>query len=266
MRRPTAVGRFCPLAAGAGAPATQSPGAWAEIGRATARPEGTRRSDRARRGYVQTLRPGVLGYAPIMGTPWLTALRSVADLPEEAFHATGPKSAATGNSSRTGQLAHSGPAQSGGWYGPDQPAAAAVLIRTGRCPTMVLDSLSSDLRTRIETETRVYLSPTKIYTVRGLAEHVRRAGSRQSAPSDDGPGERKFEIEPRRGMLRVGPLTIGTLDDWAPSRFDLCHGDLRLSRTRKRRRRRSAMFRSVICRRNIFGAVRAKARDSTTRG
>ncbi len=63
-------------------------------------------------------------------------------------------------------------------------------------------------------------------------------------------------------MLRAGPLDTGTLTTGRRARVRLCHGDLRLLRTRKRRRRRSAMF--VTGAGATYQLLRAAARLPTT--
>lgn len=84
-----------------GLPATSIAwGAWAEIGRATALAEGTGAAiapAEGARAFQTLLRYGraYSGYAPIMGTPWLTAFAQRSRF-AEAFHATGQNQPATG--------------------------------------------------------------------------------------------------------------------------------------------------------------------------
>ena len=81
-------------------------GAWAEIGRATALAESCRRRYRSRRGRVRVealLRHdrAYTGYAPITGTPWLTAFAERSPF-AEAFRSTGQN--ATGTSKLRAEL------------------------------------------------------------------------------------------------------------------------------------------------------------------
>lgn len=128
-----------------GLPATSIAwGAWAEIGRATALAEGTGAAiapAEGARAFQTLLRYGraYSGYAPIMGTPWLTAFAQRSRF-AEAFHATGQNQPATGKFlAELGSLPREEwPAQSGGWYRTRSACCCGEpLIRTGRCPTMV---------------------------------------------------------------------------------------------------------------------------------
>ncbi|TXB90361.1 hypothetical protein FRD82_24135, partial [Mycobacterium tuberculosis] len=126
------------------------------------------------------------GYAPIMGTPWLTAFAQRSRF-AEAFHATGQNQPATGKF-----LAELGSLPREEWPRTVRRLVSdqiSLLLRRTIDPDRPLsdyglDSLGNlELRTRIETETGIRVSPTKITTVRGLAEHVcDELAAAQSAP------------------------------------------------------------------------------------
>ena len=156
-------------------------GAWAEVGRATALAEGTGVAITPDQGFAafRTLlsydRP-YSGYAPIMGTPWLTAFA------QRSRFAEGFQSSAKGQPER-GQFRselHALPRDE--WPSTIRRLVSdqiSLLLRRTIDPDRPLseyglDSLGNlELRTRIETETGVRISPTHITTVRGLAEHLR---------------------------------------------------------------------------------------------
>ncbi|BBX62936.1 polyketide synthase [Mycobacterium saskatchewanense] len=155
-------------------------GAWSEVGRATALAEGAGVAIKPAEGYraFETLlrydRP-YAGYAPIMGTPWLTAFAQRSRF-AEAFQSMSQGKRDTGKF-----LAELKALPREEW-----PSAIRRLV-SGQISLLLrrtidpdrplsdygLDSLGNlELRTRIETETGVRISPTKITTVRGLADHL----------------------------------------------------------------------------------------------
>ncbi|WP_099020977.1 sulfolipid-1 biosynthesis phthioceranic/hydroxyphthioceranic acid synthase [Mycolicibacterium palauense] len=164
-----------------GLPATSIAwGAWGEVGRATALAEdaGVAISpDEGARAFLTLLRYDrtYSGYAPIMGTPWLTAFAQRSPF-AEAFQSMGQGAADTGQF-RAELLAQ--PREE--WPGLIRRMVSdqiSLLLRRTIDPDRPLsdyglDSLGNlELRTRIETETGVRISPTQITTVRGLAEHL----------------------------------------------------------------------------------------------
>ena len=155
-------------------------GAWSEVGRATALAKDAGIAIKPAEGYhaFQTLlrydRP-YSGYAPIMGTPWLTAFAQRSRF-AEAFQSMGQGKPDSGKF-----LAELKALPREEW-----PSAIRRLV-SGQISLLLrrtidpdrplsdygLDSLGNlELRTRIETETGVRISPTKITTVRGLAEYL----------------------------------------------------------------------------------------------
>ncbi|WP_156765883.1 SDR family NAD(P)-dependent oxidoreductase, partial [Mycobacterium sp. E342] len=155
-------------------------GAWSEVGRATALAEDAGIAITPPEGYraFDTLlrydRP-YSGYAPIMGTPWLTSFAQRSRF-AEAFG-----SVAQGRPDTGKFLAELNALPREEW-----PSAIRRLV-SGQLSLLLrrtidpdrplsdygLDSLGNlELRTRIETETGVRVSPTKITTVRDLAEHL----------------------------------------------------------------------------------------------
>ncbi len=155
-------------------------GAWSEVGRATALAEGAGVAITPAEGFraFETLlrydRP-YCGYAPIMGTPWLTSLAQRSRF-AEAFGSMGLGKPDTGKF-----LAELQALPREEW-----PSAIRRLV-SGQISLLLrrtidpdrplsdygLDSLGNlELRTRIETETGVRISPTKITTVRGVADHL----------------------------------------------------------------------------------------------
>ncbi len=155
-------------------------GAWSEVGRATALAEGAGVAIKPAEGYraFQTLlrydRP-YSGYAPIMGTPWLSAFAQRSRF-AEAFQAKGQGKPDAGRF-----LAELEALPREEW-----PAAIRRLL-SGQISLLLrrtidpdrplsdygLDSLGNlELRTRIETVTGVRVSPAKITTVRDLSEYL----------------------------------------------------------------------------------------------
>jgi mycolipanoate synthase len=167
-------------------------GPWSEVGRATALAEDAGIAITPAEGYraFQTLlrydRP-YSGYAPIMGTPWLASFAQRSRF-AEAFGSIG-----RGNPDAGKFLA-----ELKGLPREEWPSAIRRLV-SGQISLLLrrtidpdrplsdygLDSLGNlELRTRIETETGVRISPTKITTVRGLAEHVSdQLADLEAAPS-----------------------------------------------------------------------------------
>lgn len=164
-----------------GLPATSIAwGAWSEVGRATALAEDAGIAITPAEGFraFETLlrydRP-YSGYAPIMGTPWLTSFAQRSRF-AQAFGAMSQGKPDTGKFLAELQAL---PRE-------DWPSAIRRLV-SGQISLLLrrtidpdrplsdygLDSLGNlELRTRIETETGVRISPTKITTVRGLADHL----------------------------------------------------------------------------------------------
>ncbi|WP_116672538.1 sulfolipid-1 biosynthesis phthioceranic/hydroxyphthioceranic acid synthase [Mycobacterium kubicae] len=155
-------------------------GAWSEVGRATALAEDAGIAIKPAEGYraFETLlrydRP-YAGYAPIMGTPWLTSFAQRSRF-AEAFQSAGQGRPDTGKF-----LAELQELPREEWPGTLRRLVAgqiSLLLRRTIDPDRPLsdyglDSLGNlELRTRIETETGVRISPTKITTVRGLADHL----------------------------------------------------------------------------------------------
>ncbi|OBH83895.1 sulfolipid-1 biosynthesis phthioceranic/hydroxyphthioceranic acid synthase [Mycobacterium scrofulaceum] len=155
-------------------------GAWSEVGRATALAEDAGVAIKPAEGYhafESLLRydRAYTGYAPIMGTPWLMSFAQRSRF-AEAFQSAGSGSPDTGKF-----LAELKALPREEW-----PTAIRRLV-SGQISLLLrrtidpdrplsdygLDSLGNlELRTRIETETGVRISPTKITTVRDLAEHL----------------------------------------------------------------------------------------------
>ncbi|WP_318187407.1 sulfolipid-1 biosynthesis phthioceranic/hydroxyphthioceranic acid synthase [Mycobacterium simulans] len=155
-------------------------GAWAEVGRATALAEGTGVAitpAEGARAFQTLLRydRAYCGYAPIMGTPWLTAFAQRSRF-AEAFQSLRENRTDTGKF-----LAELSSLPREEWPRAIRRLLSdqiSLMLRRTIDPDRPLsdyglDSLGNlELRTRIETETGVRISPTKITTVRGLAEHV----------------------------------------------------------------------------------------------
>ncbi|MGD1252931.1 sulfolipid-1 biosynthesis phthioceranic/hydroxyphthioceranic acid synthase [Mycobacterium seoulense] len=167
-------------------------GAWSEVGRATALAQDAGIAITPAEGYhafeslLRYDRP-YSGYAPIMGTPWLTSFAQRSRF-AEAFRSMGQGRPDTGKF-----LAELRALPRDEW-----PTAIRRLV-SGQISLLLrrtidpdrplsdygLDSLGNlELRTRIETETGVRISPTKITTVRGLAEHLcEELAASETAPS-----------------------------------------------------------------------------------
>ncbi|BBY38637.1 polyketide synthase [Mycobacterium mantenii] len=155
-------------------------GAWSEVGRATALAEDAGIAITPAEGFraFDTLLRydrAYSGYAPIMGTPWLTSFAQRSRF-AEAFGSMDQGKPDTGKF-----LAELQTLPREEW-----PSAIRRLV-SGQISLLLrrtidpdrplsdygLDSLGNlELRTRIETETGVRISPTKITTVRGLADHL----------------------------------------------------------------------------------------------
>ena len=155
-------------------------GAWAEVGRATALAEDAGAAitpAEGARAFQQLLRHdrAYTGYAPLMGTPWLTAFAQRSRF-AEAFQSMG------GNQKDTGKFrAELAELPQEEWPGAIRRMVSdqiSLLLRRTIDPDRPLsdyglDSLGNlELRTRIETETGIRIAPTHITTVRGLAEHL----------------------------------------------------------------------------------------------
>ena len=155
-------------------------GAWAEVGRATALAEDAGvaitpdQGFAAFRALLSYDRP-YSGYAPIMGTPWLTAFA------QRSRFAEGFQSSAEGQSDTGKFRAELYALPRDEWPSMIRRLVSdqiSLLLRRTIDPDRPLseyglDSLGNlELRTRIETETGVRISPTHITTVRGLAEHL----------------------------------------------------------------------------------------------
>ena len=155
-------------------------GAWAQVGRATAFAEdfgvaiGADEGFAAFRALLRHDRT-YSGYAPIMGTPWLTAFAQRSRF-AEGFQAMGQGQTDTGKfRAELDALPREEWPSTVRRLVSDQ---ISLLLRRTIDPDRPLsdyglDSLGNlELRTRIETETGVRISPTHITTVRGLAEHL----------------------------------------------------------------------------------------------
>jgi polyketide synthase 5 len=166
-------------------------GAWAEIGRAAVLAESGDTimitPDEGAYAFDVLLRHdrGYTGYAPVVGSPWLTALAQRSPF-AELFQSAGQTRSGTSElrrelnelpldewsprlrrlvSEQVGLLLRRA-------VDPDRP-----LFEYG------LDSLGNlELRTRIESETGIRISPTHITTVRGLAEHLSDTLAAQALP------------------------------------------------------------------------------------
>jgi polyketide synthase 5 len=153
-------------------------GAWAEIGRGTALAESADTAiapDEGAYAFQALLRHDrpYAGYAPMMRTPWLTAFTQRSPF-AEAFRSAGQN--AGGTSGFLNEL-HEAPLE-------EWPAhirrmisdQVSRILRRSVDPDRPLseygvDSLGNlEMRTRIETETKIRITPTDITTVRGLAE------------------------------------------------------------------------------------------------
>jgi polyketide synthase 3/4 len=155
-------------------------GAWGEVGRATAVAEGMGAAIAPREGFhamSELLRHdrSYAGYAPVKGTPWLTAFAARSAF-AEAFQAMGDGGQDTG---KFRSELNSVPEEE--WPSAIRRMVSdqiSLLLRRTIDPDRPLsdygmDSLGNlELRTRIETETGIRIRPTHITTVRGLAEHL----------------------------------------------------------------------------------------------
>lgn len=165
-------------------------GAWAEVGRATTFAEDAGVAiapSEGARAFQALLRydRAYSGYAPIMGTPWLTSFAKRSRF-AESFQASGQNRGDTGKF-----LAELSALPQEEWPGTIRRLVSdqiSLLLRRTIDPDRPLsdyglDSLGNlELRTRIETETGVRISPTHITTVRGLAEHLcEELATRQAA-------------------------------------------------------------------------------------
>ncbi|NBP85181.1 MAG: polyketide synthase, partial [Mycobacteriaceae bacterium] len=164
-----------------GLPATSIAwGAWAQIGRGVAMAEDTGVAIGPDEGALafETLlrydRP-YAGYAPLMGTAWLTAFAKRSKF-AEAFQSAGGGQADGGKF-----MSELNAVPRDEWPGTIRRLVSdqiSLLLRRTIDPDRPLsdyglDSLGNlELRTRIETETGVRISPTQITTVRGLADHL----------------------------------------------------------------------------------------------
>ncbi len=164
-----------------GLPATAMAwGAWAEVGRATAFADDAGVAiapAEGARAFQTLLRydRAYSGYAPIMGTPWLTSFAKRSKF-AESFQTAGQNRGDTGKF-----LAELAGLPREEWASTIRRLVSdqiSLLLRRTIDPDRPLsdyglDSLGNlELRTRIETETGVRISPTHITTVRGLAEHL----------------------------------------------------------------------------------------------
>jgi polyketide synthase 5 len=155
-------------------------GAWAEVGRATALAGSTYGAIAPEDGayaFEALLRHdrAYSTYAPIMGTPWLTALAQRSRF-AELF-----KSAARGSMDTSEFRAELAELPRDEWPGRLRRLIGdhiSLILRRSIDPDRPLaeyglDSLGNlELRTRIETETGLRINPTDITTVRAVAEHL----------------------------------------------------------------------------------------------
>lgn len=168
-------------------------GPWAEIGRGTAFAENTETAitpDEGAYAFETLLRHdrAYSGYAPVIGTPWLTAFAQRSRF-AEAFKASEQKR--SGTSKFRTELESLSPDK---W--PSQlrrlvsEQVSLILRRTidpdRQLSEYGLDSLGNlELRTRVETATGIRVGSTDITTVRGLADHLytKLAPEEAAAPS-----------------------------------------------------------------------------------
>jgi len=155
-------------------------GAWGEVGRATALAEDAGVAIAPAEGahaFQAMLRHDrtYTGYAPLIGTPWLTAFAQRSRF-AEGFQSMG------GDRTDTGKFR----AELMALPRDEWPSAIrrlvsdqlSLLLRRTIDPDRPLsdyglDSLGNlELRTRIETQTGIRIGPTHITTVRGLADHL----------------------------------------------------------------------------------------------
>jgi polyketide synthase 5 len=152
-------------------------GAWAEIGRATALAEGADTAispDEGARAFEALLRHDrtYSGYAPVMGTPWLTAFAQRSPF-AELFRSAGKSRSSSEFLTELNALPpEEWPTRLRRLIS-DQ---VSLILRRTIDPDRPLseyglDSLGNlEMRTRIETETGIRITSTDITTVRGLAE------------------------------------------------------------------------------------------------
>ena len=155
-------------------------GAWGEVGRATALAEGAGIAispDEGAYAFEALLRHdrGYTGYAPIIGTPWLTAFAQRSRF-AEVF-----KSAGQGRTDTSKLLAELSELPRDEWPTRLRRVVSdqvGLILRRSIDPDRPLteyglDSLGNlELRTRIEAETGVRITTMDITTVRALAEHL----------------------------------------------------------------------------------------------
>ena len=155
-------------------------GAWSEVGRATALAEDSGAAiapDEGFAAFQALLRHdrAYTGYAPLMGSPWLTSFAQRSTF-AEAFQDSGRGQQDTG---RFRAELDALPREE--WPSTIRKLVSdqiSLLLRRTIDPDRPLsdyglDSLGNlELRTRIETETGIRISPTHITTVRGLADHL----------------------------------------------------------------------------------------------
>lgn len=155
-------------------------GAWAEIGRGTAMAEGTGAAiapDEGAYAFEELLRYDrtYTGYAPIMGTPWLTAFAQRSPF-AELFKSTGQGS--TGTAKLRAEL-NALPLEEWPTHLRKLISEQVSLILRRSIdpdrplPEYGLDSLGNlELRTRIEAGTGVRINSSDMTTVRALADHL----------------------------------------------------------------------------------------------
>jgi mycolipanoate synthase len=190
-------------------------GAWAGVGRATALAEDTgaaitpAEGAHAFQALLRYDRP-YCGYAPIMGTPWLTAFAQRSRF-AEAFRSMGQSPTDTGRF-----LAELNALPREEWPSTIRRLISeqiSLLLRRTIDPDRPLsdyglDSLGNlELRTRIETETGVRVKPTDITTVRGLAEYLCDRLADQLAPKEAAPAA------PAGGLKRSADAKVPVLTE-----------------------------------------------------
>ena len=155
-------------------------GAWSEIGRGQAMAEMTDSAivpDEGAFAFESLLRydRGYTAYTPIMGSPWLAAFAQTSKFAEE-FQSIGQ-----GRSESSRFLAELSEVPVEEWPGKLRHLVSdqiSLILRRSIDPDRPLaeyglDSLGNlEVRTRIETETGVRISPADITTVRSLAAHI----------------------------------------------------------------------------------------------
>ncbi len=170
-------------------------GAWSQVGRGMALAEGTGMAIEPSEGMqaFETLlrydRP-YSGYAPIIGTPWLTAFGKRSKF-AEAFQSANAAQSDSGKF--LSELRAVSPDEWPGMIRKLVSEQLSLLLRRSIDPDRPLsdyglDSLGNlELRTRIETETGVRIGPTQITTVRGLADHLcEELQQREAVPAPAG--------------------------------------------------------------------------------